>query len=98
MAGRIAVTPDQLRQQARVYLEARDMVMEMKAKVEAMNNQIAEQWQGGAFESYLQQYQQHATHINQFSDLLVDVNSQLNKYANTVEERDQQDATAFGFN
>jgi len=92
----ISVTPDQLRDQSRVYLEARDMVAEAKAKVDAMNNQIAEQWRGQAFQAYLQQFDQLAGHVRQFNELLVNINEQLNKYANTIEDRDRQDAGSFG--
>ena len=98
MAGIISVTPEQLRSQSRVYLDARDMVADAKARVDAMNNQIAEQWRGEAFRAYLQQFEQLAGHVRQFNELLVSINSQLNKYANTIEDRDRQDATAFGLN
>ena len=98
MAGTISVTPDQLRSQSRVYLDARDMVAEAKSRVDAMNNQIADQWRGEAFRSYLEQFDQLAGHVREFNELLVNINQQLNKYANTIEERDRQDAAAFGLN
>jgi len=94
----ISVTPDQLREQSRVYLDARAMVEEAKGKVDAMNGQIAEQWRGQAFQAYLHQFEQLAGHVRQFNDLLTSINEQLNKYANTIEERDRQDAGAFGLN
>jgi len=94
----ISVTPDQLRDQSRVYLEARDMVAEAKSKVDAMNNQISEQWRGQAFQAYLQQFDQLAGHVRQFNELLVNINVQLNKYADTIEERDRLDAGSFGLN
>ncbi|EOL46454.1 hypothetical protein I580_01723 [Enterococcus caccae ATCC BAA-1240] len=31
-------------------------------------------------------------------ELLISINSQLNKYADTVAQRDQQDASSFGLN
>jgi len=94
----ISVTPDQLRDQSRVYLQARDEVQAAKDKVDNMNNQIAEQWKGQAFQAYLQQFEQLAGHVRAFNELLVSINEQLNKYANTIEERDRQDAGAFGLN
>ena len=98
MSNVISVTPEQLRDQSRVYLDARDMVAEAKAKVDSMNNQIAEQWKGQAFQAYLQQFEQLAGHVREFNELLVSINAQLNKYADTIAERDAQDATAFGLN
>ncbi|PPG88558.1 WXG100 family type VII secretion target, partial [Rathayibacter rathayi] len=32
-----------------------------------------------------------------FEELLVNINEQLNKYADTIAERDAQDAQSFGF-
>ena len=94
----ISLTPDQLRSQSRVYLEARSMVEEAKSKAIAANNEMAEQWKGQAFQAYLAQFDELSAHIVKFNDLLSDIYEQLNKYANTVEERDQQDAQSFGFN
>ena len=96
MAGIISVTPDELRSQSKVYLDARDMVEEAKSKVDAMNSQIADQWKGQAFQAYLEQFDQLAGHVREFNELLVNINEQLNKYASTIEERDAQDAQAFG--
>ena len=62
-----------------------------------MNDQIASEWQGQAFQSYLQQYAQLEKQVNQFEELLSNINQQLNQYAQTVQERDQQDAKSFGF-
>jgi len=98
MMSVISVTPDQLREQSRVYIQARDEVQAAKERVDAMNNQIAEQWKGQAFQAYLQQFDQLAGHVRQFNELLVSINEQLNKYATTIEERDRQDAGAFGLN
>jgi len=98
MMSVISVTPDQLREQSRVYIQARDEVQAAKERVDAMNNQIAEQWKGQAFQAYLQQFEQLAGHVKQFNELLVSINEQLNKYATTIEERDRQDAGAFGLN
>ena len=96
MAGTISVTPNQLRDQSRVYLQARDMVTEAKSRVEQMNNQIAEQWRGEAFRAYLEQFNQIAGHVREFNELLGNINQQLNNYANMIEDRDRQDAQAFG--
>ena len=51
---------------------------------------------GQAFNAYLEQYNQLYTHIQKFEELLVSINQQLNNYAQTVAERDQQDAQSFG--
>lgn len=54
MAGIISVTPQELRDQSRVYIDARNMVDEAKGRVDAMNRQIEQQWRGEAFRAYLE--------------------------------------------
>lgn len=95
-AHTISVTPEQLRTQARVYTEAREMIEEANNKVRNMNNQIAEQWRGKAFESYLNQYEELNKHVVEFKNLLTSINQQLDKYANEIAARDVQDARSFG--
>ncbi len=54
-------------------------------------------WQGSAFNSYLEQYQQLHGDVVKFQELLTSINQQLVSYANTVAERDNADASGFGF-
>lgn len=63
-----------------------------------MNQQIAQEWKGQAFQSYLEQYSQLEGNVKKMEELLISINSQLNKYADTVAQRDQQDASSFGLN
>ena len=93
----ISVTPEQLREQAKVYTRARDGIDEQIKAVNSMNQQIAEQWKGQAFQAYLQQYSELEVHVGKFKELMVNINNQLNKYANAVAQRDREDAKGFGF-
>ena len=97
MAGSIAVTPEQLKSQAKVYSQASSQIQDAIRKVNNMNGQIAQEWKGQAFQAYLEQYNQLEGNVKQMEQLLEDINSQLNKYAETVAERDRQDASSFGF-
>jgi len=94
--GTVAVTPEQLRTQAKVYTDAREGIDAAIQKVNRMNGEIANQWKGQAFTAYLEQYNQLETHVKKFKDLLTDINKQLTTYANTVAERDATDAKSFG--
>lgn len=98
MAGAISVTPEQLKSQAKVYQQASSQINDAIRKVNSMNQQIAGQWQGQAFKAYLEQYNQLEGNVKQMEELLVSINGQLNKYADTVAQRDQQDASSFGLN
>ena len=50
------------------------------------------------FQSYLEQFQQLSVNVTQMEQLLESIHAQLNQYADTVAERDRQDATSFGLN
>lgn len=50
------------------------------------------------FKSYLEQYNQLEDNVKKIEELLISINSQLDKYADTVAQRDQQDAGSFGLN
>ncbi|MCL2113902.1 MAG: WXG100 family type VII secretion target [Streptococcaceae bacterium] len=97
MMAQISVTPEELKSQAQVYVQAKEEIEQAIQKVNSMNNTIAEEWKGQAFQAYLEQYNQLHQSVVQFENLLESVNQQLNKYADTVAERDAQDAQSFGF-
>lgn len=92
----ISVTPEQLRDQSRVYVDAKEGIEEQIQRVNRMNATIHEEWKGAAFESYLDQYNQLYGEVQKFEQLLEQINAQLNQYASTVAERDQEDARSFG--
>ncbi len=50
-----------------------------------------------AFQSYLEQFQQLSVSVTQMEQLLEGIHAQSNQYANTVADRDRQDAS-FGLN
>ncbi|EKJ3581598.1 TPA: WXG100 family type VII secretion target [Enterococcus faecalis] len=97
MAGTVAVTPEQLKSQAKVYSQASNQIEDAIRKVNSMNQQISQEWKGQAFQAYLEQYSQLEGNVKKMEELLVNINQQLNKYADTVAQRDQQDAQSFGF-
>ncbi|MGX7173364.1 WXG100 family type VII secretion target [Enterococcus ratti] len=96
MAGLITVTPEQLKIQAKVYQQAAAQMQEAIQKVNLMNQQIAQTWKGQAFHAYLVQYNQLEGNVKQMMQLLEGINGQLYKYADTMAERDRQDARNFG--
>lgn len=49
---------------------------------------IAENWEGTAFDSFEAQFEALVPKINEFADLLDDINAQLNKVAEIIEQTD----------
>lgn len=98
MAGAITVTPEQLKSQAKIYQTASSQIEDAIRKVNSMNSTIAQEWQGEAFRAYLEQYKQLEGNVKQMENLLQSIHMQLTKYADTVADRDRQDAGSFGLN
>lgn len=92
----VSLTPEQLQEQARVYLSSKEQIEQAIQAVNKTNGEIAAQWKGQAFQAYLEQYNQLYVQVQKFEQLLESINHQLNSYAQTVAERDQQDAKSFG--
>ena len=95
--AQISVTPEELKQQAQVYIRSKEQIEQAIQQVNQMNSTIAEERKGQAFQAYLEQYNELYQNVKKFEDLLESINQQLNKYADTVAERDAQDAQSFGF-
>lgn len=95
--AQISVTPEELKEQAQVYTRSKEEIESAIQNVNRMNDTIAQEWKGAAFEAYLEQYNQLYQNVRQFEELLANINQQLNTYANTIAERDAQDAQSFGF-
>ncbi|MGX7048424.1 hypothetical protein RU86_GL001295 [Lactococcus piscium] len=95
--AQISVTPEELKEQAQVYMRSKEEIELAIQNVNRMNDTIAQEWKGAAFEAYLEQYNQLYVNVQKFEDLLSDINQQLTRYADTIAERDAQDAQSFGF-
>lgn len=95
--AQISVTPEELKEQAQVYVRSKEEIELAIQNVNRMNDTIAQEWKGAAFEAYLEQYNQLYVNVQKFEDLLADINQQLTRYADTIAERDAQDAQSFGF-
>ncbi|MDR1018712.1 MAG: WXG100 family type VII secretion target [Lachnospiraceae bacterium] len=93
----ISVSPEQLKQQSKVYLQAKQGIESEIQKVNKMNDTIANEWKGQAFQAYLTQYGELKQSVNKFEALLESINKQLDSYANTMAARDAEDAKSFGF-
>ncbi|MGC3054108.1 WXG100 family type VII secretion target, partial [Enterococcus faecalis] len=66
-------------------------------KVNSMNQQMSQHWTGQAFQAYLEQYNQFEGNVKQMEELFISINQQLNKYGDSVAQRDRQHAGSFGF-
>ncbi|MBS4750948.1 WXG100 family type VII secretion target [Carnobacteriaceae bacterium zg-ZUI78] len=92
----ISLKPQELKEQARIYVQAKEEIEQSIQRVNHMNISISQEWKGQAFQAYLEQYQQLYQYVQKFEQLLEDIFQQLNRYATLVEQRDREDAQSFG--
>lgn len=98
MAGQIRVTPETLRDQAKTYSQSSEEVAQMISRLDSLNSQIDSEWDGAAFDKYMEQYSEMKPKITDFQNLLEQVYQQLMGAAQTLEDTDQQLSQGFGFN
>lgn len=88
MAGQIKLTPDELRTSAQKYTQGSEGIEQILATLEAEQGVISENWDGDAFRSFDEQFTELKPTITRFAELLEEINTQLNKVAEIVEQTD----------
>lgn len=96
--SRIKLTPDELRTSAVKYTDGAQQVTDVLNRLSQEQEIIRENWEGTAFQSFDNQFQELTPKIREFSELLEQINQQLNKVADVVEQTDQEIASSIGFN
>ncbi len=84
----IKLTPDELRQSATKYTAGSQSVTDVLTSLTNEQAVISENWDGNAFDSFEQQFNELSPKIRQFAELLEEINKQLNHVATTLEETD----------
>ena len=88
-AGRIRLTPAELRTSATKYTQGASEIDAILAKLEKEQGVIRSNWEGTAFQRFDAQFNSLKPKVKQFSQLLTDINRQLVKVADIVERTDQ---------
>ena len=89
MAGLIKLTPEDLRTSAQKYTEGSEGISEILRSLTSEQATISENWEGSAFDSFEEQFNELSPRITEFADLLESIHTQLNKVAEIVEQTDQ---------
>ena len=87
--AQIKLTPEDLRASAQRYTEGSESVDQVLTSLTREQAVISENWDGSAFDSFEQQFNELSPKIKQFAQLLEDINGQLIKVADIVEQTDQ---------
>jgi WXG100 family type VII secretion target len=84
----IKLTPDELRTSAQKYTTGSEQIDEILSNLTAEQGVIADNWEGTAFDSFEEQFNELSPKIRDFAELLQSINQQLNKVAEIIEQTD----------
>lgn len=97
MSGQIRMSPAELRDRAKTYgTSARD-IEQLLQRLSQTQEQLRSEWEGQAFQRFDDQFNQLKPKVTEFANLMDQIEQQLQKTANTVEEQDQTLSQNFGF-
>ena len=85
----IKLTPEDLRQSAQRYAQGSQDIDQILTNLTHEQQVIDANWDGSAFDSFEAQFNELSPKIKQFSQLLEEINAQLIKVADIVEQTDQ---------
>ena len=87
--ARIKLTPEELRASAQRYTDGAENVNQVLSSLTNEQAIISENWEGSAFQSFEEQFNELSPKIKEFAQLLQGINAQLVKVADIVEQTDQ---------
>ena len=85
----IQLTTEELRTSAQKYTQGSEEVRQVLRTLSQEQDTIRDNWKGAAFESFDRQFTELSPKIEEFATLLDEINAQLNKVAEIVEQNDQ---------
>ena len=92
-SGQIKLTPSELRTSAGKYTKGASDVRTILDSLNKEQATISANWSGSAFQKFSDQYNSLTPKINQFADLLDQINKQLVSVANIIEDTDAKIAS-----
>lgn len=96
MAGQIRMTPEELKSKATRYGKSGQEIEQILRDLTILQNDLRGEWEGRAFERFDDQFNQLKPKVQNFAQLMHDINTQLNKTAEAVAQQDQQLSQNFG--
>lgn len=91
--GLIKLTPAELRTSAVKYQNGSEEINSILQSLTQEQEVIRSNWSGNSFDSFDNQFNELSPKIQQFSQLLQDINAQLIKVADIIEETDNSIAS-----
>lgn len=96
MSGQIRMTPDQLQAKAKRYGTASQNIDQILRDLSNLQEELRGEWEGRAFERFDDQFRELKPRVQDFSQLMIDIETQLIKTAEAVAQQDQALSQNFG--
>lgn len=96
VAGQIRMTPQELKAKATRYGQSAQQIEQILRDLTSLQSELRGEWEGQAFARFDDQFQQLSPKVQNFAQLLHDINTQLNKTADAVAEHDEALSRNFG--
>lgn len=97
VSGQIRMSPEELRLRAKTYKDKSGDIDTILNELSTLQETLRSEWEGKAFEGFDNQFQQLKPKVQDFSQLLMDINSQLEQTASALQEQDEVLGRGFGF-
>ncbi|HDX9614305.1 TPA: WXG100 family type VII secretion target [Bacillus toyonensis] len=88
MAGQIRMSPKELKSKATRYGQGANQIEDILRQLQNLQNELRGEWEGRAFEGFDQQFNELKPKVQNFAQLLQEINVQLNKTAEAVASHD----------
>ena len=95
MPSQIRITPDQMRSRATQYRSEADTVNEVIRNMDSLLNQLQDEWEGAASQSYAARYEEIKPDFIKVEELIREIATALDSIANKVEQTDMDIANQF---
>ncbi|MFC4620316.1 WXG100 family type VII secretion target [Camelliibacillus cellulosilyticus] len=96
MSGQIRMTPEELKAKAKTYGDSGSQIEDILSKLTTLQSQLRAEWEGRAFEGFDNQFNELRPKVQNFAQLMHDIQAQLTKTAEAVAEQDQLLSQNFG--
>lgn len=94
--GRIKLSPEELRMSAEKYSQGSEEIQQILSSLTQEQGVIRDNWEGNAFDSFDNQFNELTPKIQQFAELLQQIREQLHKVAEIIEQTDADIAAQIG--
>ena len=91
--AQIKLTPEELRTSATKYTSGSQEVSQVLSSLKSEQETIRANWEGSAFQAFDNKFNELTPKIEEFAQLLEDINAQLNSVADVIEQTDQDIAS-----